>query len=267
LKTLFHVQATQEPVDAQTLLLEIGPDHCSYAFFDRANSSISALKYFIVNEFETEASIQSISEEIKSRSFTEVIICSAFPNALLTPNVFARDAGSLVDIIYDQPMQHYLQDSINEWQLVNAYSLPLNVFELLINEFPAALFTHVYTPALKLHNGFSEQDQISIHFTTQYFRVLVKKQGQIELAQIYSYKTPLDVVYYLLKICSELQLDQSIVYLVLSGLVEEASALYKELHHYFLNIYFAQPPAVTAPENEYPRHFFSSVYNLAACVS
>jgi hypothetical protein len=60
-----------------------------------------------------------------------------------------------------------------------------------------------------MHHNPDAEDQIAIHFTTQQFRVLVKQGAQLQLAQTYAYKTPLDVVYYLLKICSELGLDQA----------------------------------------------------------
>jgi len=96
---------------------------------------------------------------------------------------------------------------------------------------------------------------------------MVKKNKQLQLAQAYSYKTPLDVVYYLLKICYEFGLDQSEVFVILSGLIDQDSAMYSELHSYFLNLYFAQPPPYSVPENEYPHHYFTSLYNLAACVS
>ena len=126
---------------------------------------------------------------------------------------------------------------------------------------------HAHTPSIKVFNGFISVDQIDIHFSTQYFRVLVKKEKQIQLAQTYLYKNPLDVVYYLLKICYEFALDQTVVAIIVSGLIDKDSAMYTELHNYFLNIDFAQAPSYSIPENDYPLHYFTSLYNLAACVS
>jgi len=267
LKTLFHIESDNHNGEAQTLLLEIGADNCSYAFLDKANNTISELKYFAIDEFELGKHLDSILNEISEKNFSEVIVCAAYADALLIPLKFMEDSDPLLQLVYEHPTQHNLTDSINEWQIVTAYSLPVEVYYLIKASFPSAQFMHAYTPVLRIYNGLTAEDQISIHFTTQYFRVLVKKGSQVQLAQIYSYKTPLDVVYYLLKICSELQLAQRDVYIILSGLVEEASALFKELHSYFLNIHFAQAPAVSFPENEYPQHFFASTYNLAACVS
>jgi hypothetical protein len=108
---------------------------------------------------------------------------------------------------------------------------------------------------------------LEVHIATQQFSVLVKKDNQVQLAQTYSYKSPLDVVYFLLKICYEFQLEQSSVFVILSGLVEKDSAMYKELHNYFTNLHFAEAAPYELPQNELPRHYFTSLYNLAACAS
>jgi hypothetical protein len=110
-------------------------------------------------------------------------------------------------------------------------------------------------------------DQIDLHFTTQDFRVLVKKDQHVLLAQTYQYKTPLDVVYYLLKISYEFDLDQSSTFLIVSGLIEKDSALYQELHNYFVQLHFAQATTYELPENSHPHYYFTSLYNLASCVS
>ena len=265
MKTLFHIENGQPSAEAQTLLIELGADHCSYAFFNKADNTIAALKYFSVDEFEMETQLKTIMAEVRNKEFSDVLVCSSYPTASLTPAKYGGNGEELVQLIYDHPMQYALSDTINEWQIVNVYSIPMTVFALIKNEFPQAKFIHAYTLLLKTYNGFAAESQVSVHFTTQHFRVLVKKESQVQLAQVYAYKTPLDVVYYLLKICSELQLDQSEVYLILSGLVEEDSALYKELHHYFLHIHFAPASSVSFTQHEHPQHFFSSTYNLAAC--
>jgi hypothetical protein len=109
------------------------------------------------------------------------------------------------------------------------------------------------------------ESQVAVHFTPFNFRVIVKKEGQLQLAQMYCYQAPLDVVYYLLKIIQEIDLLKEDTFIILSGLIEEDSALFKELHQYFLNVHFALPGNVTLQNNKLPQHFFTSMYNLAAC--
>jgi hypothetical protein len=74
------------------------------------------------------------------------------------------------------------------------------------------------------------------------------------------------VAYYLLKICYAFELSQQEVYLILSGLVEKSSNLFAELQQYFAHIHFAQRPEISLPQTSHPHHYFTSLYNLAACV-
>jgi hypothetical protein len=52
----------------------------------------------------------------------------------------------------------------------------------------------------------------------------------------------------------------------LSGLIDKQSALYKELYQYFINIEFSEAGWNMAG-TEYPAHFFTSLNDLAQCVS
>lgn len=265
LKEAFHLQtgfpASGEPV----LLLMVGNDHIAYAFFYATANAISELKYFTINDLQIQESIDTISVELQQHQFSGVVVCIAFSEALLVPIKYAGAGAALMGAVYEEPSRFILSDTIAEWQIQINYALPQNMYKQLVSSFPSARFIHAYTPALKINNGLAAEDQISLHFTTKYFRALVKKGAQVLLMQTYAYQTPLDVVYYLLKICQELQLVQTQISLLLSGFINEDSALYGELHKYFLQLHFAQAHEIALPENDLPQHYFTSIYNLAAC--
>jgi hypothetical protein len=196
-----------------------------------------------------------------------VVVCAAFPQAILFPHKYFKRDYSALKAVYDLPAQAYFYDSIEEWQMVNAYAVPESIYDSLTDAFAKVQFIHCYTPAIKVYNGFVADNQLSVHFTGRYFRVLLKKEMAVQLVQTYAYKTPLDVVYYLLKICREFAVSQADVYLILSGLVEKESTLYAEVRQYFGQVHFAQQPVIKLPQSPHPHHFFTSLYNLAACVS
>lgn len=266
MKTIFHIQSDRQNKEHQTLLFEVGADHCSYALMDDAGT-FTTLRYVGLDEWEGEESLPRILDEIENRSFSRVVVCSALPQAQLTPLKFSQSAAALVELTYEEPAQDYFSESVAEWQTVTAFSLPDWMTQAFRKRYAKLQFIHAYTVSLKKANQFEAENYISIHFTQRQFRVFVKRGGTVQLAQVYSYKTPLDVVYYLLKIVSELELDQSEVSLFLSGFVDEQSALYKELLKYFVQVRFADIPAGVLPENDYPMHYFSSIHNLATCVS
>jgi hypothetical protein len=266
LKTLFNIQgeASGQP---EMLLLELGADQLKFALYSKEQDRFSHIRIYETNEFDIENDLGAILNELSQRKVTRVMACSSFPQAMLIPRFKAGDYAELFRNMFPESAREVLKDDIPEWQIANVYALPSGINKQLERFFPGLNFIHNFSCLLKNYNGFDQEDQITIDFSTRHFRVMVKKQGQLELAQIYSYVRPLDVVYYLLKINSEMGMDQSKVLLVLSGLVEKNSAMYQLLHDYFSNIVFAGTGKTRFPENELPEHFFTSIKNLAACAS
>ncbi len=267
MKTLFDIRSEKEPGVEHSLLLEIGKDHCSYALWHKPSQTIDHLRYLSFQETEEQDHLPTLFSAINQHQYESVVVCSALPQSILVPNKYFNNNYEALDVVYDQPAQEYLNDRIAEWQMVNMYALPRTTYQSIQQAFSNVQFIHAYTPAIKVYNGFVADNQLSVHFTPRYFRVLLKKETAIYLAQTYSYTTPLDVVYYLLKICYEFELDQSSVFIILSGLVERESNLYSELEQYFVNVRFAHVPEIKLPDNQLPHYFFTSLYNLATCVS
>ena len=267
MKTLFDIGQDYEGSSEHSLLLEIGKEYCSTALYNKNTNNIGCIRLYALDEPETEVQLRDILQPLKDSGFHSVTVCSAYPEAVLYPNKLFSSNYSLLDQLYQQPAQQYFHDAIGEWQIVTAYALPKTVCRAVEEVFGSVDYLHAYTPAIKVYNGFTADHQLSVHVTRQSFRVLLKKDMTIHLVQTYAYQTPLDVVYYLLKICYEFHLQQQDVFLILSGLIEKDSNLFVELQQYFTNIHFAQQPEIGLPQSPHPPHFFSSIYNLAACVS
>ena len=267
LKTVFDIRSLHELGNEHTLLLEVGKDYCSYAFLHRPGKRIDRLQYTSFDSLEMEEQFPQIVHFLTEFSVSDVVLCSAFPQALLVPNKFFNENYSYLDVVYEQPAQKYFHDNISEWQMVNMYALSKSLHNHIQSSFSSVSYYHAYTPAIKIFNGHAADNQLSVHFTAQHFRVLLKKDMVIHLAQTYYYKTSLDVIYYLLKICFEFHLSQQHVHLILSGLIEKDSNLFNDLKQYFSHVHFAQAPELSLPENQYPHYYFTSIYNLAACVS
>ena len=268
MNTIFQIENPSEASTAETLFVEVGQTFCSLAFI---NSSAKAVHYVAVYSFDAlslDESVDSILGMIawKKINVSRLVISPAFPEALLVPNKFFHLKSPLLHNIYNLDHFFPLNDPVAEWQLINVYTLPLSIHKKITAQYPDASFIHAYTPLLKIYNGFSSDHQLSAHFIGKQFRVMVKKDHHIQMVQTYTYSSPMDVVYFLLKICSEFQLPQEETQIIISGLIEENSALYKELHNYFLHLHFAISETLSLPEHEYPNHFFTSLHNLAACV-
>jgi len=247
------------------LLLELGAAHCWYAYSDSGTRSIRFAQYSAFPETEAHFAVNELLQQIKTTSRS--VICLSGPEALLVPQKFNETEAELLPAIYAGVDAKLLSDPVAEWQVTTAYQLERDLFDQLERHLPGASYVHAYTPMLRLYNGFVADQQVEVHFDTERFRVLVKKDSRLLLVQTYAYKSPLDVAYVLLKICYELGIDQSQVYLIVSGLVDRNSALFAELQHYFLNIHFSTAQGFSLPETDLPSYYFQSLINLASCAS
>lgn len=268
MNTVFEIGNPSHDPGADAFFLEIGQTFCSLSLIKSDAKSASFIGAYAFDALSLDESIDKVLNMIpdKQHHFQNSVISPAFAEALLVPNKFYHHKSALVNSIYNKNLFFTLNDPIAEWQVVNTYTIPVSVHTKLSERFPYASYIHAYTPLLKIYNGFTSDHQISAHFIGKQFRVMVKKHHQVQLVQTYTYSSPMDVVYFLLKICSEFQLPQDEIQIIISGLIDENSALYKELHNYFLNLHFAISNTLVLPEHHHPTHFFTSIHNLAACV-
>jgi len=249
------------------LLCEWGSAYCCIALMEPETGLLHRLKYWSLEEPLSEEAARPVIEQLQSwaQQGSRVVFASAFAESLLVPQKLSAAPGKLFPSLFPGKSTVH-EDRVGEWQLINAYAFPAPLDALLRRNFPDAEYFHVFTPALKYSAAGDASGHLQVCFAPGQFRVVVKKDGRLQLAQVYRYSAPLDVVYYLLRILSENGLTQADTTLSLAGLIDEESALYRELHQYFSGIRFNTPDGVAA-EGGRPAHLFTSLYNLARCAS
>ena len=275
MKPVFKIGNSEELNSSQAvLLMEIGETHCCFAILDYANQMIVQSGCYTFTETEIGDILQKVLHEHKElkNSFRQTVIGYYLPENILIPSKFYRyeETQTLLQALYEKGQNILVSESVPEWQLYNAYHVPAAIHQLINRSFATGNFWHVHSIMLK--NGIEQHDggNLIVDFKTDSFCVLAIKNNSVLLAQIFSYIKVEDILYWLLDICKQFSLSQNEVKLVLSGLIEKKSAIFKELYQYFLNIEFASVNddiRLSGDFYEYPVHFFSSLFKLALCVS
>jgi hypothetical protein len=261
LDTLFELKGRGDKPDS--LFCEWGQGFCCIAGYNESNQSVTQLQYFAFENPANDQTIESIISALGSYGLRDKIIFSfAFPEQLFIPRTL--NDSELVKTVYGA--HSVFNDHIGAWQVTNQYAIPEKINKAVKKNFISAEFFHAHTVWLKNNTGFDATEQVLVDITPKDFRVLVKRSGTLLLGQVYNYTSPLDVVYYLLKIVAVFNLSKEELVVIVSGLVEENSSLYRELHQYFNNVQFAKPAPVTF-DHVHPPHYFTTVLNLASCVS
>ena len=275
MKPVFRIGGSEELNSSQAvLLMEIGETHCCFAIVDYANQMMVQLGYYTADEKDNVDILQKLLDEHAElrQSFRQTIVGYYMPENILIPSRLYRyeETQVMLQAIYEKDKRVFVSESIGDWQLHNAYCVPAATHQLLERRFATGSFWHIYSVILK--NGIQQHEggSLAIDFKTDSFSVVAMKNNSLLLAQIFSYTRSGDVLYWLLKICEQFSLSQNDVRVSLSGLIDKQSAVFKELYQYFLNIEFASLEndiQLSGDFEEYPVHFFSSLYKLASCVS
>jgi hypothetical protein len=263
LKQLFHIGDAQQAAAARFLLLRIGEKHASYAFTDSKAQIAYELGYCSTDEWTLEE-LNKLNAQLVSRIPGKVQIAIDYPEAFIAPaNVPATMMTSIYAVSSSDLILH---EQVPGWQNINVFIIPKILQQWVNDNFPEAGCLHQLTAMMRWVPSSSADGAIYLDLRENDMQLLCARSGQLLLSNDYDYASPEDVLYYLLKCREQFGLSQETVELKLSGLIDKKSALYKELNQYFIHIEFREA-SWQLPASELPAHFFTSLNDLALCVS
>jgi len=260
------------PAKEQALALCVGKTFLGFSITNTEGTVLQSLvwhtgatidKKTITDFFDTHTAL--------TNNFTQVKIAYNFSQSMLVPFKFYREDESaqlLKTLHLVSNFDIISNDRIAGWQICNVFAVPEEIYLTLKNYFPDAQYVHQHTVSIHQLSNLAENGTLLVNFDGCEFTLVAENDGQVLLAQTYSYKTPADVLFNLLSCCQQYNLEQERVKLVLSGLITQESAMYKELYQYFMQIDFATVTGWQVKENDdnYPAHFFTPLNQLATCV-
>jgi uncharacterized protein DUF3822 len=256
------------------LLMEIGEAECSFGIMHHASRIIYQYEYWKTEQGNEDELLKKIFEEneILGSPFYRTALSYYMPACVLIPNkLYDADlAKTWLEKVYGENSGVVISEALPEWQLHSAYKVPALTHETINRHYTAGNFWHQYSVILKNVSGSPIANCLVVDFKADSFSAVLVHDNKLMMGQIFSYVKAEDVLYYLLKICHEFLVSQNEVNVVLSGLIDKNSSVFKELHQYFLNIEFAEPQnhiQLSEGFHDYPSHFFTSLSRLAACVS
>jgi hypothetical protein len=253
------------------LLMIAGNRHCSFAIMDHVSKELVAFSY-LTSAIDTDPYNNFFEEELFNQRFNRIAIAYDFNESVLIPwQVYDNEDIQIhLQAMYGSDIQNVVvAENIGELNLYNVYRLPAKLHKDLQVKFMNGNVWHFYTMILKSYTVKSPSSML-VDFKTDSFSVVVFKESKLVLTQTFSYTTPEDILYYLLKTCHQLDISQKQVMVTLSGLIEKDSAIYRELYKYFIHLEFEGlygGVKVSEELKTHPEHYYSSISKLAACVS
>ncbi len=268
MKELFsYTAASPAPGTSPVLILALAPKYLSFIVTDPRGSEVNTLGYCIIDEINSDT-LKDFDKKYPSldQRYKEVRVIYDFPTARLLPYYQAIDPSTctVLNEVYGDPgSKAMLADNLETWHLKNSYTVPPVILEWLGNKYPSVKSLHPYSVTILSLHSLSPEGKLMVDFRNNEFAVVAAKQSNFLFAGTFEYETPMDVLYQLLRICEQFALSPLTVEVLLSGLIEKDSALYKELYQYFIHIDLRN--AEWNNVHEYPSHFFTSFNDMLKC--
>lgn len=272
MKTIFNLFPTGDKHD---LLVEAGNDDFSFLFYEKDSKKVNgALLYEINPTAQPDKELPNSLENILSnnpfiQNTHSVTILYNVAETTLIPmeydDGYAHD--EYLNLLYGKSVHtQVLADKLDHENMVQVYRVKNQVANTLKKFFPQAKYCHSGSLQLQLLNP--KADTIHCMVQSHRVKIIFYKNGRLQLMQFYSYGTAADLLYCLLNICTQHDVEPSSLNLVLYGLIDQNSNLYKEIYNYFLHVEMATlPGSVTLSEeiSQNPSHFFAHLIIPALC--
>ena len=157
-------------------------------------------------------------------------------------------------------------DVLRQADARNVYAIDNKLERVLMKISPSIRMRHHLSPLTeKVLAGSKNQNEkrIHAHIRQGQFDVIASENGKLLLANVYTYQSPEDFIYFLLFAAEQLKLNPEKFELEISGEVEEKSAIAAIANKYVRNVKFAdrQNGRYSEGFSQFPKHYH---YNLFA---
>ncbi|HEY9262550.1 DUF3822 family protein [Chitinophaga sp.] len=264
------------------LLVLVGSGTFSYVVYDPVAKKFLALKSY---HFTPRKMALADLEMIENVFDTDKLLFTAFKSILLA---FNTGNGVLVPHQYYMPsmkkdylhlampekvQEAILSDLLPGLPMVNIYSVDKDLLGFLRKEFSTDLVIHANSALLQSYPmdlDFNAANGIAFVEVEQHtFMVTVYVGGKLLIQQESDYQTGLDVVYTVVNILRQLDLDEQLVKVKLGGVIATDAGVYQEMYKFIPHLEWIQRlPGFNyiTKMQEIPGYYFHNLYALALCV-
>lgn len=265
---LFSYKAASADATDTLLALQFGDTHASYALKDKNRGTLLALGYMQTatwNQSAFDQFMEAVGPLMVTAQPVEIAYAIAALSVLPVAGFEEKKLQALHQSMYPfAGPAVFKTETAAEWQLYLGYPVPVALYRGCETHFPGARARHAFKIALDTAGQSAAQGKLLVDIGIESFRVLLLKNNRLQFFQTFPYASPADVMYYLLSVCEAQLVSPAEVELVLTGLFEKDSALYRELWQYFLHVELRDAQFNT-DEFPYPLHYFTTLNDLLLC--
>ncbi len=249
--------------------------------FNESFTEVQEIVHVKMND--TGAVPQELSEKIRflianyrldQRAFKNVNICILNSSFTLTPQAYALQENTKTYLSFANGAEQDVKNSfVHKFDQLNfCYFFPENIIPQLEKTFKNATVRHAgaVTIDLLFSNHSLKNCNLFLNFNAGVFELAAKESNKLLYYNVFNYENNEDVLYYLLFMMEQYELNPLTCRLVIAGQMEAGSDLLKAIKKYIKQVDFAvndKSFSNSFSELKIPLHSFFSLTNQHLCVS
>jgi len=273
--SIYSERTSSSPLNNRNLVVEIGKQHIACLVKEEKDGSVIALEYF--QQDEPVADWQEALHELRLHSmlldkvYAKTQVYYNVAEAVQVPShKFNEDTAAMyLELSYGPAVNRVIKyDKLHSAEsLYNVYRVDASLAEMVNRAFISIEEQHSYT-SLLTHLLATQAPAIGNTFTIQfypgYFVVAALRNNKLQLVQAYDYVQGEDVLYHLMNIAHQLEIDTTDVLVNVGGAIEDAQ-LHTSLKNTFPRLQFQLNTQVKLLQDDdaIPAYYLTPFLNLA----
>jgi hypothetical protein len=274
LKVAFKIPPNIDNNTTPHLLIEVSDNEVAFLIF--SENPILLEGYYIyeleknitASEYAQALSKITDNEDVLRQSFASKNIFYNLSSSTFIPNIFFIDAEkeNVLELMFGKDKNSYcFQENAKGNDIKNIYRIPSKIYDTINKLFPQNKFSH--SSSMQINTPAKDTLECTVYHNS--IKIILYKEGKLQIVQYFDYEMHTDVSYHLLNVCAQFEISASDVSLVLSGMIDESSNLKNDIFKYFLHVSFAglsNNTSMAENLNSLPAHFYTNLSALALCV-
>jgi hypothetical protein len=257
------------------VIIEIGSCNVSIFCYSTFPFTATGFYYYTTTDNDTTATIANelkvilADENLTANLVDKVHIFYNNAESTLVPTAYFKqtEVNNIAALMFGNKVNSInFHETLDAQKIENVYAVSSEIKMVMESIFPTAKAMHSLSKVIQNTNG-------TKLFTTVYdkeIRLVLFKENKLMLATYFDYTTPEDVCYHMLNVCERYTVNPMEVEVIVNGMIDTNSNLYKEIYKFFMHLSIENlPEKVQLVEgfDEIEAHYFSPLVKLAKCVS
>jgi hypothetical protein len=250
--------------------VQVNDDSVTWCIFDNEQNRYVGIEIY-------RNKLQEIAEKfpLAHHPFRPVSVIVENNRSTLIPTMLfdQEEKDAYFDFIHEQKIGEYTRyDRMEQLEMVNVYAVPNELVETISGMFPGSGLFHHSTALIKSiwmnYKNRINGRKLFIHVRESAFDLLVFEGKQLEYYNAFHFKAPADIIYYVIFVMEQLDLNPEETGVILMGMIDRESPAYELLYRYIRNIEFAERNEILKYSygfNEIPGHQHYLLLNLRLC--